>query len=602
MRLYGIQLIVACATALEKTRFVRVRKTASDPEPHGFNPTRFILRLMFGPSLFKLPSFGLHPLFAGIKARLLVALLSFWMVLSAASAWAMTAAEADMIDSAAQRGSASAQVLLGVIYLNGMAEHAKDEARAALWFEKAAQQGNDYAQKMLADLYEEGRGLPKNLLLAADWREKAAKRGNVQAQFLLGKMYLAGAGVGQDKARAAYWLNRAAIEGGNLDAQNLLAKMQSGGNASFKNPALDADPLAQSAERSYADAAQLVQFLETLGYRIKESLYKHPPDLEKLARDGDADAQYQLAIRYETGTHNLPQNWNLALYWFKQSAQRGHILAMQNLAHLYQDGVGGIAVDQKTARYWREKAASQVRSTAQGSLNPASSSSFLSDALSNDLISFSLSSLMLVAYQGFLWRKTRADPTYTVQAVNTFARTVWVETIMKDSDKGVLAIQTLRNSTMAATFLASTAVLLIIGALTLSGQGDKLDSTWHALNSLGAKHAELRIGKLLILLVDLFIAFFSFAMAVRIYNHVGYMINVPLTLKHHAISPIHVATHLNSGGKFYSIGMRAYYYAVPLVFWLFGPHFMLVATVVLIAFLYHLDRAPQVLADDYRRA
>ena len=164
---------------------------------------------------------------------------------------------------------------------------------------------------------------------------------------------------------------------------------------------------------------------------------------------------------------------------------------------------------------------------------------------------------------------------------------------MQDSARAVLAIQTLRNSTMAATFLASTAVLLIIGVLTLTGQGDKLDNTWRALNSLGATHAELRIGKLLILLVDLFIAFFSFAMAVRIYNHVGYMINVPTTLKHRALSPAHVATHLNSGGKFYSIGMRAYYYAVPLVFWLFGPHFMLIATIVLIAFLYHLDRAPQ---------
>lgn len=505
-----------------------------------------------------------------------------------------------MIDSAAHRGSASAQVLLGLIYLNGTAEHAKDEARAALWFEKAALQGNDYAQKKLADLYEEGRGLPKNLLLAADWREKAANRGNAQAQFLLGKMYLAGAGVGQDNVRAAYWLNRAATEGDNLDARNLLAKMQSGRQIGSKNPSPDANPLAQSAERSYADAAQLAQVVETLGYRLKESLYKHPPDLEKLARDGDADAQYQLAIRYETGTHNLTQNWNLALHWFNQAAQRGHILAMQQLAHLYQTGEGGITVDPKTARFWREKAASQIRPVPQRPLNPASNSGLLSDALSNDLISLSLSVVMLMAYQVFLWRKTRADPTYTVQAVNTFARTVWVETIMKDSEKGVLAIQTLRNSTMAATFLASTAVLLIIGALTLSGQGDKLDNTWHALNSLGAKHAELRIGKLLILLVDLFIAFFSFAMAIRIYNHVGYMINVPLTLKHHAISPVHVASHLNSGGKFYSIGMRAYYYAVPLVFWLFGPHFMLVATVVLIAFLYRLDRAPQLLAEDYR--
>ena len=520
-------------------------------------------------------------------------------LVSASLSYAMTGAEADMIDAAAQRGSPSAQVLLAVIYQNGMAGHTKNASLAAQWFERAAQQGNDYAQTMLADMYESGRGVPKNSQLAADWREKAARRGNVQAQFLLGKMYLEGTEIKADPRQAAYWLNRAAAEGDHSEARRLLAQMR-GENAAGNQPALDANPLAQSAQRSYADAAELVQFLESMAYKFRESLYKRPPELEKLARDGDADAQYQLALRYETGTHDLPQDYGLALFWFKSAAQNGHPLAMKSLANIYQKGLDGVAIDPKAARDWREKSLSQTAVDA-AQPNPLRSgtmftTSVISDALGNDLVSFILSAIMLIGYQLFLWHKTRQDPTYTIQAINNYARRAWVETIMRGKDQGVLAVQTLRNSTMAATFLASTAVLLIIGVLTLSGQGDKLDNAWHALNTLGAKHAELRIGKLLILLVDLFIAFFSFAMSVRIYNHVGYMINVPLTLQHPAISPIRVAAHLNSGGKFYSIGMRAYYYAVPLVFWLFGPHFMLVATVVLIVFLFHLDHAPKMLS------
>ena len=78
------------------------------------------------------------------------------------------------------------------------------------------------------------------------------------------------------------------------------------------------------------------------------------------------------------------------------------------------------------------------------------------------------------------------------------------------------------------------------------------------------------------------------------------MINVPLTMEHRALSPRHVALHLNRAGSFYAIGMRAYYLAVPLVFWLFGPHFMLLATLVLIPILYYLDRTPKALADDFR--
>jgi uncharacterized membrane protein len=153
---------------------------------------------------------------------------------------------------------------------------------------------------------------------------------------------------------------------------------------------------------------------------------------------------------------------------------------------------------------------------------------------------------------------------------------------------------------MGATFLSSTAVLLIIGVLTLSGQGEHLGTTWHSLDLFGAARADLWLAKLLALLLDMLVAFFSFAQAIRLFHHVGYMINVPVTAHHHAFTPPHVALHLNRAGAFYAVGMRAYYVAVPLVFWLFGPHFMLLSTVLLIPILFYLDRAPQALADDCR--
>jgi len=225
--------------------------------------------------------------------------------------------------------------------------------------------------------------------------------------------------------------------------------------------------------------------------------------------------------------------------------------------------------------------------------------SSLYEIYGNDLLSLLASVLLVIAYHLFLRRKVRKDPTYTVQAINKIARTAWVETIMHDGKKDVLAIQTLRNSTMAATFLASTSVLLIIGVLTLSEQGGKLEATWHTLNMLGSKHPELWMTKLIFLLLDLFVAFFAFSMSIRVFNHVGYMINVPLGLNHKMITPAHVATHLNRAGRFYSIGMRAYYFLVPLVFWLFGPHFMFVSTIGLLLVLYRIDRAPKILAMDY---
>jgi len=215
-----------------------------------------------------------------------------------------------------------------------------------------------------------------------------------------------------------------------------------------------------------------------------------------------------------------------------------------------------------------------------------------------DLIAFALSTALLAGYQLFLRYKLRSNPTYTIQAVNAIARSAWVESVMRER-KDILAVQTLRNSTMAATFLASTAVLLIMGVLTLTAQGEKLGDVWHTLNVLGATHTTVWLSKLLLLLLDLFTAFFCFSMSIRIYNHVGYMINVPLSLAHKAISPEHVATHLNRGGAYYSLGMRAFYYTVPLVFWLFDPLLMLISTAALLALLVRVDRTPQLMQSDY---
>lgn len=222
----------------------------------------------------------------------------------------------------------------------------------------------------------------------------------------------------------------------------------------------------------------------------------------------------------------------------------------------------------------------------------------MAPAWATDALAFAASLGLLVAYHLFLAFKVRRNPAYTLQAVTILARTAWVRTVMAEG-RDILAVQTLRNSTMAATFLASTAVLLAIGVLTLSGQGDKLDATWHALNPAGQAQTEVWPVKLILMLLDLFVAFFAFSLSIRVFNHVGYMINVPLSLGHKAISAEHVAAHLNRAGRYYGIGMRAYYLVVPLVFWLFGPHLMLAATAALVAILFVVDRAPKALERDY---
>lgn len=217
-----------------------------------------------------------------------------------------------------------------------------------------------------------------------------------------------------------------------------------------------------------------------------------------------------------------------------------------------------------------------------------------------DISAFTASALMITVYYLFLRHKVSRNPTYTTHGVNQIARNLWVANVMNNPSKDVMAVQTLRNFIMGASLMASTATLLIIGTLTLSGQAESIARSWHVLNAVGSHAAEIWIVKVLALLLDFIIAFFAFAMAVRLINHVVFMINVPQHDAHQALSPRNVAHRLNRAGNLFAIGMRAFFFAVPLVFWLFGPAFLTLATAGLVIALYHLDRS--VLAEDTRQA
>jgi uncharacterized membrane protein len=210
-----------------------------------------------------------------------------------------------------------------------------------------------------------------------------------------------------------------------------------------------------------------------------------------------------------------------------------------------------------------------------------------------DLVAVVISIVLIVTYHFFLGWRQRHDPLHTVHAVNIAARNAWVDMVMSSDKPDVLAVQTLRNSVMASSFMASTAILLLVGTLSISGSTDHSTSIWHALNPAGTVSEEIIAWKLVCLLLDFFIAFFCFSMAVRFYNHVGYMISIPTGRGPSPITPAFVIAYLNRAGLFYLLGTRSFFYSVPLVFWMFGPHLMVAATVGLIAALYPLDRAPR---------
>jgi len=208
-----------------------------------------------------------------------------------------------------------------------------------------------------------------------------------------------------------------------------------------------------------------------------------------------------------------------------------------------------------------------------------------------DVTMFLVCAAGIVIYQWRLIRRTRRTPAATVQGINAQARAAWVKRVMEE-DRDVLAVQTFRNSIMAATLMASTAVILILAILNMVANLDKLSTVLHELNTWGAREPGIWLFKLMLLLVDFFVAFFSFSLAVRGYFHAGFLVNVPIRQGKHGVTIARVVRVLDRASKYFTIGMRTYYFSVPLVLWLFGPAWMLLATIVLVAILNHLDHLP----------
>nr|WP_321396196.1 DUF599 domain-containing protein [uncultured Desulfobacter sp.] len=199
--------------------------------------------------------------------------------------------------------------------------------------------------------------------------------------------------------------------------------------------------------------------------------------------------------------------------------------------------------------------------------------------------------LALVIYHWILAWKVRHHPMETAIGITNHVRRVWVQSVMKNHTD-ILAIQTLRNNVMAATFLASTAMLISLGLLNATFKPGIFNEVSHTLNLFGMKSEVLWMVKLLVLTLVFFFSFFNFTLAIRYFNHAGFMLTLPHGDRAGGTDPDSVAAVMNHGALHYTLGMRGFYLAAPLGLWLFGPIWMLFGTLIMLMVIYRLDRTP----------
>ena len=108
-------------------------------------------------------------------------------------------------ERAAEAGLPDAQYAMAQFYANGVGGKAKDDVKARTLLLQAARQNYDTAQIDLGQWLIEGRGGERDLKAGFQWTKRAADGGNVAAQNRLAKLYMGGIGVEPDTNLAAAW-------------------------------------------------------------------------------------------------------------------------------------------------------------------------------------------------------------------------------------------------------------------------------------------------------------------------------------------------------------------------------------------------------------
>ncbi len=85
------------------------------------------------------------------------------------------------------------------------------------------------------------------------------------------------------------------------------------------------------------------------------------------ARNGDADAQFELGKNYETGRIGLPKDLSEAQYWYRKAADQGDAYAEASLGILFNFGKG-VQRDYAQAYLWYERAVTHAQGSNRDSI------------------------------------------------------------------------------------------------------------------------------------------------------------------------------------------------------------------------------------------
>lgn len=277
-------------------------------------------------------------------------------------------------EKAAETGDFFAERRCGEIYSSGTGGIVSDPQKAEMYYTKSANHGDKKAAQILGLNYIDGvNGFPLDIDKGFYWIKKSAEAGYVPGYCTMGWCYQFGKGVSKNLKYAIDWYEKA-TKSNNSCAMGFLAQLyfeakgQDGVETDFFKAVEWAEMAIEASKKDYylvTNAYYVLGYCKLLGKGTSKD-YKDAMILLKKATDkGDDKAPFLLGCVYENPsnyrkldsweTEENVANYEKAFSYYMKAAHLNNAEAQEAVSRCLYNGIG-IKEDYDQAEKWHKKA------------------------------------------------------------------------------------------------------------------------------------------------------------------------------------------------------------------------------------------------------
>lgn len=194
-------------------------------------------------------------------------------------------------------------------------------------------------------------------------------------------------------------------------------------------------------------------------------------------------------------------------------------------------------------------------------------------------------------YHVYYYYKVARLPKYIFKGKINIIRRTWVENMLKPGNT-IVAVQSLRNIHMAASFLASSSIVFIGSILYMIFNIEQTAGIITGKEGTISIPHYLIFFKLIALMVMFLLSLLNFSLCIRLLNYLVILIGaspevVEQTMGMSAVD--YITRMFSRAGIHYTFGIRGFYYTVPLIVWFWGTWLFIVFTLLVLLLTLKLD-------------